>query len=71
MAGSIILMRSHGRCWWSRQSDKYFKKFWHGRMRARLTVLCNRAALQDDITAIEFPTSNEVSEIWNYSKYGD
>ena len=35
------------------------------------TALCNQARLLDDITAIDFPTSNEVCEIWNYSKYGD
>ncbi len=71
MAGRNILMRFRGRCWWQRQSDKFFKKFLHGRIRARSTVLCNTARLQDDITAMDFPTSNEVSEIWNYSKYGD
>ncbi len=71
MAGRNALMLFRGRCWSLRKSDKYFKKFWHGRMRARSAVLCNMARLQDDITAIDFPTRNEVSEIWNYSKYGD
>ena len=71
MAGRNILMRFHGRCWWKRESDKCFKKIWHGKVRARSTALCNQARLQDDITAIDFPTSNEVCEIWNYSKYGD
>ncbi len=71
MAGRNILMRFRGRCWWERESDKCFKKIWHGKVRARSTALCNRARLQDDITAIDFPTSNEVCEIWNYSKYGD
>lgn len=64
-------MRFHGRCWWKRESDKCFKKIWHGKVRVRSTALCNQARLLDDITAIDFPTSNEVCEIWNYSKCGD
>ena len=71
MAGRNILMRFRGRCWWQRHSDKDFKKIWPGKIRARSTALCNMARLQDDITAMDFPTSNEVSEIWIDSKYGD
>jgi len=61
-------MRSHGRCWADRKSDRIFKKIWHQRMRGKVNVLCNQVRLRDDIDAVDFPVMNEVSDDW-WTKY--
>ena len=61
-------MRSHGRCWADRKSERVFKKIWHRRMRGKVNVLCNQVRLRDDIDAVDFPVMNEVSDDW-WTKY--